>query len=333
MQKYFLFTVSLLFSCFAFAQKEVKYKTVSIQPKQTFYGIAREYGVPVSDLKSANEQYAPNYQLKIGDKLRIPITTAHSGDKKHKEYSSSSHVNSSIISQKDVAVPVYNSKVVFHEVKKGETLTSIAKANQLTVKELMAFNNFTSNSTLKIGQKIKISKKELAQEGNTVSFQSSKKNIEKKAEKAEKSIQPEQEISSLGAVPAPKPETQKTLETTSPPLQNTSYNSSQQNLSESLENSYNSGLNINSKKTIRGIGQVSTENSLINTSSILYNYAEIGDVVKVVNLMSKKVAYLKVAGKVREKDDNNECIIQILPETAKMINANENRFLVEVTSY
>ena len=76
MQKYFLFTVCLLINVIAFAQNSAKYKTITIQPKQTLYGIAREYNVPASEIKKSNPQYAPDFKLKIGDKIKIPVSTA-----------------------------------------------------------------------------------------------------------------------------------------------------------------------------------------------------------------------------------------------------------------
>lgn len=43
-----------------------------------------------------------------------------------------------------------------HKVKKGETFYAIARAHSVSVKRLMAFNNFTDPSKLRAGQSIKI---------------------------------------------------------------------------------------------------------------------------------------------------------------------------------
>ena len=43
-----------------------------------------------------------------------------------------------------------------HKIKKGETLSTIAKANKTTVSELMHLNNLTSKSVLRLGKNIKV---------------------------------------------------------------------------------------------------------------------------------------------------------------------------------
>jgi hypothetical protein len=49
--------------------------------------------------------------------------------------------------------------------------------------------------------------------------------------------------------------------------------------------------------------------------------------------MSKKVVYLKVIGKVSVTESQNEVIIKVSNEIAKQLSVNENKFLVEVSSF
>lgn len=353
MQKYFLFTVCLLINVIAFAQNSAKYKTITIQPKQTLYGIAREFNVPASEIKKSNPQYAPDFKLKIGDKIKIPVSTATTPAKptepkaerapEKKEESTSKTVEP----KKETVVanaPTIKTNVVattsIHVVKKGETLTGIAKSNGMTLKDIRSLNGFSENVNVKIGQKIKVKSKEKAVAVKTEKAPANQivyKPIQDKQDVIEvKEVKTER--STLGEVPAPKEESRPvSYEITPAPLPTTAVatapTTTGKPITGELENTYNTAFNKNSKKTVRGLGFVAADNNIPNSSSALYNYAEVGDVIKVVNLMSKKVAYLKVVGKLTINDETGQNIIQILPETAKMMSANENRFLVEVTSY
>ena len=52
-------------------------------------------------------------------------------------------------------VPVPPSKPNFHKVKKGDTLFSLAKKYEVSLKDLMKWNNLTSN-LLQPGQQLKL---------------------------------------------------------------------------------------------------------------------------------------------------------------------------------
>lgn len=353
MRKYFLFTVCLMLSTIAFSQKGNNYKTITVQPKQTLFGIAREYNIPVNELKKCNEEYAPNYILKIGDKIKVPVgTSAQEKVSPPKTTPSNTEKTAAVPTKTPVQSDVKPSSTTYvtHIVKKGETLSSISRTNGIALKDLKALNGFTDNTNLSIGQKLKI-------KANTNSIASSKtaiatttpKNEEVKTiEKAQATVSPQPAPTDTKVVvtEAPKPveviapaktiEKEQTSATTADVPTTNAETFPKENVKlvgGDMEHSYNATMNKNTKKTIRGIGCVAKAKELTNTSFVLYNHAEVGDVVKIVNLMSKKVAYLKVVGKVKEDDPNGENIIQISPETAKMMNTNETKFLVEVTGY
>jgi N-acetylmuramoyl-L-alanine amidase len=50
-------------------------------------------------------------------------------------------------------------------VKKGETLTGIAKSNGMTLKDIRSLNGFSENVNVKIGQKIKVKSNEKSSSG------------------------------------------------------------------------------------------------------------------------------------------------------------------------
>lgn len=95
-----------------------------VKKGDTLYSIAREYGISVEALKNANNLTSNN--LAIGMTLRIP------------EMSDTPMDNES-----------------YYIVKSGDTLYKIAGMYNMTVNELKALNNLTSNN-LSIGQKLRV---------------------------------------------------------------------------------------------------------------------------------------------------------------------------------
>lgn len=101
-----------------------------VKKGDTLWSIARAYGLTVEKLKSLNNLTSNN--LTIGDSLIV------------KDSSENSDNSSSVDNNK------------YYIVKKGDSLYSIAKRNNMTVDELKSLNNLTSN-ILSIGQKLIIS--------------------------------------------------------------------------------------------------------------------------------------------------------------------------------
>ena len=97
----------------------------TVQKGDTLYGIANKYGISVDELKAANN--LSSNTLTIGKVLLIP----------------------------EVEEPETPDENIY-TVKSGDTLYSIANKYGMTVDELKALNNLTSN-TLSIGQKLVIS--------------------------------------------------------------------------------------------------------------------------------------------------------------------------------
>ena len=101
-----------------------------VKKGDTLWSIARAYGLTVERLKSLNNLTSNN--LTIGDSLIVKDSSG----------------NSDNISSAD------NNK--YYIVKKGDSLYSIARSNNMTVDKLKSLNNLTSN-ILSIGQKLIIS--------------------------------------------------------------------------------------------------------------------------------------------------------------------------------
>ncbi len=94
-----------------------------VKKGDTLYSIARDYGVTVVDLK--NENNLTTNGLTVGQVLRIPTNEVGDND------------------------------VTVYTVKKGDTLYGIANKYGMSINELKAINNLSSNN-LSVGQKLKV---------------------------------------------------------------------------------------------------------------------------------------------------------------------------------
>lgn len=97
----------------------------AVKSGDSLYSIARKYNVTVNDLINYNN--LKSNVLSIGQQIRIPSSTTNVGE-------TSSNI---------------------YTVKSGDSLYSIARKYNVTVNDLMKYNNLTSN-LLNIGQQIRI---------------------------------------------------------------------------------------------------------------------------------------------------------------------------------
>lgn len=94
-------------------------QTYIVQKGDTLYGISKQFGVSVQDIKTANN--LSNNTITVGQTLMIPSMNT----------------------------------TIFYIVKKGDTLYSIASNYGVSVDEIKSLNNLKSN-TLSIGQQLRI---------------------------------------------------------------------------------------------------------------------------------------------------------------------------------
>jgi membrane-bound lytic murein transglycosylase D len=107
-----------------------------VQKGDTFYSIAKLYSMDVMDLLSIN-------QLKIQDGLKVGQVLKTSVDE------------SVVIAQGSPLEAPKESHTLLHEVKISDTLYSIARQYQVTIKEIMDWNG-KNDFALTIGEKLKI---------------------------------------------------------------------------------------------------------------------------------------------------------------------------------
>lgn len=144
-----------------------------VKKGDTLYGIAKNYGVSVDEIKKLNDLSSNN--LTIGQELLIPglssgsvpsvnVYTVVKGDSLYKianlygvsvdELKSANNLTSSVISiGQQLVIPSGSSKT--YVVKRGDTLYGIARDNNTTVDRLKELNGLSGN-TLSVGQVLKV---------------------------------------------------------------------------------------------------------------------------------------------------------------------------------
>jgi cell wall-associated NlpC family hydrolase len=128
-----LFVLFLLFSIFSSNALAIQYK---VQNGDTLYSISKKFGVSLHEIKQANN--LQKSRIKPRQILNISSEEGSAG-------SSSKHTVKS------------KSKPVYYTVKKGDTLSRIAKKTHHPMKQIAALNHI-NNKGLHVGQKIVLAK-------------------------------------------------------------------------------------------------------------------------------------------------------------------------------
>lgn len=136
---------------------------------QRLSDIARKYGVTVADIKTWN--YIGKKGVKPGKKLTIyiqkPVETKTEPSESKTEVASKKDTTENkqlaenlaskkSASSKSKTKATADSKEQYHSIKSGETLSVLSKKYGISVNELLQLNGLSKNSTLSIGQKIRI---------------------------------------------------------------------------------------------------------------------------------------------------------------------------------
>lgn len=138
--KFFTSLLFILFITWASVYAQEK-KTYTVQQGETLYSISKTLDVSVAELQSWND--LTDNALSIGDEL-VYYTV-------EQEQEAETAIGESLVS---ISTPPEN---IFYTVKSGDNLTVIARAHNMTVQELRALNDLSSD-ILSIGQQLSVRK-------------------------------------------------------------------------------------------------------------------------------------------------------------------------------
>lgn len=147
-------------------------KTYKVKKGDTLSGIAQKHGISVNSLKRWNNLKSNN--IPVNKSLYVSNPTAVIPKKKETDIKIAETVTPTTeMSDENPAlvrtIVTTKSEMVtsYHKVKKGETLTSIAKDYDVSTSEIRAWNNMKTNK-ITIGSNLKIKKVELKEVTDTV---------------------------------------------------------------------------------------------------------------------------------------------------------------------
>jgi len=137
--------------------------TITLQPKQTVYGITKQYKISEADLRKLNPEL--DSHLKIGDKITLPLDNIQ----KYADSASTSVSQTMTVVEKTPEVKtVTKTETVASEPAKGmyvvqakDNYYKISKQFNLTQKQLFALNPDLETTGLKPGEAIKVSGSDL----------------------------------------------------------------------------------------------------------------------------------------------------------------------------
>ncbi len=254
-----------------------------------------------------------------------------------------------------------------HIVKKGESLYSLARVYGVTVKNLREANSMAEGDAVKIGQHLVIPSrnpeaaykpaeakpavqepaKSAAQTGrdylssHDMPVREKPKAPEKKEEEIRIVEAPPVKVSNdppstPAATDQPKELVKKeeVREDKTPPAKPAGAVLNSDVVASDYATVYDGYAAKGRRKVVyRGIGGFLKSENPGNQYLALYSYADMGSILKVTNLMSKQVIYVKVVGKVPQADAQSDIILKLSSEAASQLKVNEDKFLVEVSSY
>ena len=310
---------------------------------ETLFSIAKKYHVTVDALEKANKALGHDVKIKLGQTINIPTTSkVETKPKPESKSVASKPTPTATVSHAD--------KSSSHTVAKGESLYSLSKTYDVTVNQLKEANHLGADSKLSIGQTIIIPSKNLeamyvpapkeakaepkhqevqsSQPGreyipnDNAPTKPSEPPVRVKEEKPAATIQSDQaKEPKTESVPESKPSAPDPMKVTSvPPSEYTSVFSSYEGSGKK-------------KVMYRGIASFLKSENPGNQYLALYNFAEMGAILKVTNLMSKQSIYVKVIGKIPAADTQSDIILKVSAEAASQLKVSEDKFLVEVTGY
>lgn len=131
-----------------------KYGKIILQPKQTLYGITKQYHITEKELRALN----PNLEMKIGEEVVLPLDKLN----KYADKNASAKVEATVakpVEEAKEAVANTSTKVLSadeYEVQSKDNYYKISRKFKISKKDLFAINPGLEERGLKVGDVIKI---------------------------------------------------------------------------------------------------------------------------------------------------------------------------------
>lgn len=336
----------ILISAFLFAgvfnANAQSHKTHIVEEGQTLYSISKAYGVTVSDLLKSNPQIEDNI-IQFGQEVIIPniqktstkpSTSTNSPSNQGisnqpftTPASSKKVVESAPVSPPSPATPIRNHQfaTISHIVKGKETLYAISKEYGVTVDQIKAWNHLEGND-IKIGSVIVI-RTEAKEVPATVPPREEVPQVPVKAvEKMEPEIKEQKEVVKATSI------TLDDVVRTEEVLTKVNRANPQDQLSREFVSAQNSGRQL---QTARGtISWINTENAQMSDSYFaLHKTQPVGTIVKVTNLVNKRVVFVKVIGKLPQTSENINVTLRLSSAAKNALLLNGDKAYVNMDYY
>ncbi len=256
-------------------------KMHTVQQSETLYSIAREYEVSVNELKEWNN--LSENTIDIGDQL--VIKGAISAENKY------------LSSAKVVSVDYSGRKI--HSVEPSETMYSISKKYDISVDELKAWNNLSTNE-LSVGQVLIV--------GESKSTPTASANSSMLPPSADQTAS----IDSTATASVKAPEVKTPEVKIGPP--------------NSARKTYD-----NKKVIENGFAEVIEGSSETKKYLALHRTAPIGTIMQIRNDMNNQTVFVRVVGTIPGTDNNNKVLIKISKKAFDRLGAVDQRFPVEIS--
>src|SRR5690554_5432031 len=316
-----------------------------VEEGQTLYSISKLYGISVSDLLKSNPQIEDNI-IQFGQEIIIPIpqktptdntlskTPIHPNqDVKNQPFTSP---NKQVIQYgRTEAVqpkaPVKNEQfsTINHIVKGKETLYAISKEYGVTVDQIKAWNHLEGND-IKIGSVLVIRKggKEF-----TKVVQPAREVVGKSVEKFDQEVVEEKEVAHVTEViTLDDVVNNEEIYRKEEELGRVNRSNPQDQLSRDFVAAQNSGKRL---QTARGtISWINTENAKMSDSYFALHKTEpVGTIIKVTNMVNKRVVFVKVIGRLPETSDNINITLRLSSAAKNALLLNGDKAYVDMDYY
>ncbi|MFN8237661.1 MAG: LysM peptidoglycan-binding domain-containing protein [Chitinophagales bacterium] len=279
--------------------KSSTYQMHVVKFGETLTKIAQKYNVSKVDILKINPSLIEN-SISPDQIIRIP-----------KNPKDKSITNSKTTTNYDNTKPASEGKAIvknaqYHTVEKGQTLFSIAKTYNVSVADIVKWNNLPDNS-VKIGTQLLVNQPSTAAIATkTVTEPSVVTNA--KPDIDLKPVLKQTEIAvPKGEIVNEPEEAPSVADETTPDIQ-ASNNESQKELGKT----YKLKAATQTIQVQKGTGapMTTTLGAMETTYFAMHKTLSIGTVIKIKNLTNSKIVYAKVIGKLPETDENKHVIVR-----------------------